>query len=301
MKTLQEGILLLVFLMSLSMYSQQTDWKQQDLKGKVKSVELISYAAGEKFGKVTKLGILGGEQNEFNENGLVIQKKLYGKGGLPIKQMTYQYDTVSNLIAQNVFDKKGALVRKILREYNQFNKITFESIYGADGILLSRSIFEYKDGVIPKKILTYNKKGVQINLQEFKYDKKSAAKSIATTNPKSKMIEKVEKYDLHKNLTHIYQFDVEGNLKSSVVYTYDTDNNLIESKFIDKGKLLVHRILKYNDLGFLIEVSVSYPEKEKTDHITYQYDFDEQSNWTRAVEYVNSIPVQVKERKIIYY
>jgi hypothetical protein len=301
MKPLKKGSTILVLLVAVSVYSQQSDWKKLDLKDKVKSVEIISYVAGEKFGKISKMGILEGEQYQFNENGLVTQKKRYGKQGLPIDQVTYKYDTLSNLIEQNIFDKKGILQRKILREYNQFNKNTFESVYGPDGTLINRSILQYKDGIIPQKILTFDKKGRQINLKEYIYNKKTEAKSITTTNPKSKIIERAEKYDNRKNLTNLYEFDVEGNLKSYIRYKYDENNNLIESSYYLDDVLLVKRTLKYNNLGFLVEVSALYPEKDKKDIITYKYDFDEKSNWIEQVEYVNSIPVRVKERKIVYY
>ncbi len=301
MKTIRCGSLFFLVLMLSSVYSQQQDWKSLKINGKVKSIEIINYTAGDKFGEITKMGILDGEQYQFNENGLVIQKKRYGKAGLPIEQLTFKFDTLNNLLEQNIFDKKGILQRKIIREYNQFNNKTYETVYGPDGILMSRSVFQYKEGVIPQKIVTFDRQGTQINLQEYIYNKKTTSRSITTTNPKSKIIEKAEKYNSDENLTDLLFFDVEGNLKSNFKYSYNKDNQLIESEYFLQNKLMVKRVLQYNNLGFLVEIKVNYPEKEKTDVITYSYDFDEKSNWIKSVEYLNSIPVKLSERKILYF
>jgi len=290
-----------LFLVISTVSFAQSDWKKLELKGKVKSVEIIDYGAVEKFGEVTKKNIVHGEQYVFNENGLVIQQKNYGKLGQPISQQRYLYDDFSNQIEQNISDKDGKLQRRIVSVFNQFNHKTFETVYGSDGSLISRSVFSYEKNVQPIKIITFDGRGNETILQEYSFDRKKLTKMIKTTNPKSKTIEKALKYDVHDNLIETLVFDVEGKLATKVAYVFDDKNNLIESYYYEKDDLLVSRKLSYNHLDFLVEVKIAYPKKEKSDTLTYTYDFDEQANWVKMTEHVNSIPIKLKERKIIYY
>jgi hypothetical protein len=300
MKKIKIYSLLVGIFFSLTNYAQ-SDWKNLELKGKVKSVDIINYLAVDKFGNITKTMITSGEKYSFNQNGLVTHKMSYGKNGQPIQQVRYIYDEYSNIIEENLSDKDGRLKKRVLCEYNDFNRRTYESIYRFDGSLVSRLIHSYSNDIQPAKILTFDARGKEIKKQVFTYNKKDLSKIKTTTNPSSKLIENVEKFDKNDNLIEPYLFDIEGKVKSKIIYTLDDNGNVTETKYFEKNILKVHRTLTYNLLNFLIEVIIEYPEQNKSDTVTYYYDFDKNTNWVKMVKQVNSIPVEVKERKIVYY
>lgn len=299
MKTLFIGVLSIAF--ALTSYAQKNDWTKLDLKGKVKLVSVINYEAQEKFGKVTKIAILSGEQYAFNENGLVIKKKVYGKGGQPISQIKSLYDEFSNENERIISDEKGVLIKKIINTYNPFNKKVYESIYSSDGSLFSRSKYSYYQDIQEKDIITYDRNGAEIVFQKYTYNKNKGTYNVIIKNPKSKMIEKVLKYDKSDNLIEKLLFDVQEKVVSKIRFVFSEDNNLLESFYYEKGVLIVKRNLIYNNLDFLVKVVEEYPQKKTSDIITYTYDFDERTNWKLVTKYVNSIPISIQERNITYY
>jgi len=279
----------------------QNDWKEFKLKANVESIKIIDYNVVEHFGEIKKTDIVSGENYLFNESGFITIKKSYGVNGTPLDQSRYEYNTNNNIIVQNVSDKEGKLMGKITSEYNEMYKKTYESVYQFDGTLQSRSAYSYIKHIKLKEIVTYDSSGEKMNLKVYDYHKRKLTKVETTINPKSKVKSSRKKYDKYGNLVESIFYDVMGDVKTNLLFKYDDNGNLIESQYFDKENLTTKRILKHNNLGFLVEEKVSYPLIDKMDIITYSYTFDKNVNWIQMIKYVNSIPVNMKERNIVYF
>lgn len=279
----------------------QNDWKNLKLKANVKSLKVIDYNVIEHFGKVKKIDVLRGENVLFSESGFVTIKKRYGVNAEPIDQASFVYDEHNSIVEQNVSDKKGKLISRLTSEYNVDNKKSYDSSYKFDGSLQSRAAYSYSNHTQLKEIVTFDSKGDKKDLQVFDYHKRKLTKVVTKIHPKSKVRSSSQKYDKHNNLLESNVYDVMGDIKTKLTFKYDENNNVVESKFFEIEELVIKRKLEYNNLGFLAVEKVSYPLKDKTDIITYSYDFDAKVNWVQMIKYLNSVPIKMSERTIVYF
>ena len=151
--------MLLVFSYSYSAIMPETDWKDKELKGKVKSMTEITYKYEDNEVKKKK--------TIFNENGYIIEelhydknrkepysyKKRYNDKGLLIEShehtYTYEYDKNGNLVQTKrtknetyktlekiIYNKEGRIIRTQTYTQNQYDKtkikITDDSNYFKD-------------------------------------------------------------------------------------------------------------------------------------------------------------------------
>lgn len=293
------GILITLFFSYISF--AQNDWKNLKLNANVKSLKTIDYSVVEHFGEVNKTNIKQGVNLLFNESGFITIQKNYGANGTPIDQSSFVYDENNSIVEQNISDKTGKLIGRMTFDYNDFYKKTFKSVYKFDGSLTSRSTYTYENKIQLKKIVTFDSNGEKKNVQAFDYHKRKLTKLIATINPKSKVTSNSKKYDKDENLLESIDYDVLGDVKTNMTFEYDEKGNMIESKYFEKDKLATKRNLTYNNLGFLVEEKITYPLIDKIDIKTNSYSFDEKMNWIQMIEYLNSVPISMKERNIVYF
>lgn len=279
----------------------QNDWENLDIKDEVKSMKEIDYKVVELFGEVKKTDVLKGENLLFNESGYVTIRKSYGANGAPINQTSFVYDENNSIVEQNISDKKGKLIGRITNEYNESSKRIFQSSYKFDGSLQSRASYDYIDHIQLKEIVTFDSNGDKKDLQVYNYHKRKQTKEVITINPKSQVRSNMMRYDKNDYLVESTVYDVMGEEKTNVILKYDDEGNMIESKFFNLEELVTKRKLKYNNLGFLVEEKVEYPLTDKKDLITYTYSFDNKENWIQMIKYVNSVPVNMKERTLVYF
>lgn len=293
--------LIVVFLFFSFVSHAQNDWKVIKLKSNVHTLKIIDYNVVEHFGEIKKTDVISGEYYLFNESGFITIKKRYGAAGAPIDQFQFEYNDNNSIVAQSISDKEGKLIGKITSEYNELFKKIYQSVYNFDGSLKSRSAYSYTNQVQLKEVVTYDSSGEKVELQFFDYHKRKGTRVETIFNPKPKIKTSTKKFDKHGNLASSTFYDVMEDITKNLLFEYDDNNNLVESQYFDKGVLTTKRNLAYNNLGFLVEEKVAYPLIEKIHTITYAYNFDENGNWIQKIKYVNSVPVNIKERSIAYF
>lgn len=156
-------LMLLVFSYSFSAIIPETDWKDKELKGKVKSMTETTY----NYGYSGKDNEVKKKKNIFNENGYIIEelyydknrkepyshKKRYNNKGLLVEShehtYTYEYDKNGNLVQikrpknsayggleRNTYNKSGKIIRTQTYTQNQYDKagvkVTDDSNYLKD-------------------------------------------------------------------------------------------------------------------------------------------------------------------------
>ena len=156
-------LMLLVFSYSFSAIIPETDWKDKELTGKVKSMTETTY----NYGYSGKDNEVKKKKNIFNENGYIIEelyydknrkepyshKKRYNNKGLLVEShehtYTYEYDKNGNLVQikrpknsayggleRNTYNKSGKIIRTQTYTQNQYDKagvkVTDDSNYLKD-------------------------------------------------------------------------------------------------------------------------------------------------------------------------
>ena len=134
-------------------------------------------------------------------------------------------------------------------------------------------------------------------------------------NEKGKIIE-MNTYDpdgfVRYNET--YKYDEKGNIiennwtvpynliNQKWIYKYDNKGNKIESNEYNSDESLKEKTTyKYDNKGNKIEVNKYNSEGRLDKNYTYEYQYDKHGNWVKKIEYRNTIPKFITERKIAYY
>ena len=284
---------------NMALYGQN-DWKKLNLKANPQSVKHIYHNVVEQVGVIKKVSILKGVYYKFNSFGFIQSQDNYGEKAKPINQIKIKYDTLNKITNKILKDSKGKLISSEIFEYNNNNQ-NYITTYGPDGSLSERLAYSYnKKHFKLQKIVSYDSKGQEKEVKAYSYRKRKQTKTIETSNPKSKIVHNTKLYDKDNNLIEELSFDVMGDLQLKKTNIYE-GGNLMKVLIYKKDKLIIKKSFTYNNLGFLINEKVQSLLNDKIDIITYSYDFDSKANWTKKVKYINSVPVMLEERGIMYY
>ncbi|MDX8553084.1 hypothetical protein MK851_05515 [Tenacibaculum sp. 1B UA] len=299
MRTLITQFLLLYLLSSNISYSQElhtrnTNWKKENLKKHVKSYTETSNVAIKKNGNIIqsleKTYSSGKEKFVFNKQGSLTEIFFHRYSSkVPYRQWTFNYDKQGNQIKFRECEINIQLPEKC---------ITSKYVYKKTGNQTEIKLYEIReffpeadDGeyVHKKWIYTYNTKGYLIKAKEY-LGKKNLKETISYT------------YDSENNLieeNHVYN----GKEHSKNTFKYDRKNNVVEQKYWCEDKDLNKTITySYDDKDNVIaEIFSSYTGNKIYKKNTYKYKYDRNENWKERIKYKNSVPIQVSKRIYKYF
>lgn len=261
-----------------------TDLEDENLHGKVKSVTERQYMAVQQFGEVVKGDPYRPEEGAWDV------KKTYNEKGYMIEYLQLSIgdnDTVS--VTSRVFDsivpsrklleitdnEKGEIIRYEVTKYNKDGKPDTIATTDAFGTLQQMVLITYERGG-QKEIKTYcsnngNVKYKQISILDGEYPI-----SVENYNGDGQLIgcrRDLWKKGLRDSTAF---FDEHGRILSRIGFDYDKYGNIVNQHGVDEN-------------GDAIKVE------------TYEYEYDQQNNWTRCVYRVEGKPYFVIERTIEYY
>jgi len=288
MKTRLVGILVsFIVLNSCSTVDRKdNDLKKMDIYGKVKSIRVFSYEAVNKFGEILKgkrkiINSFSKDQNIlFNEVGNQIEMDEYNSDGSLYRKYIYKYDDKRNRIEENIYKSDGSLSRKITFKYDYKGNQFEEKWCNSDG-----SLYEKRNN-------KYDKKGNQIEQKLYNSDGNFVSKNNSKFDGKGNRIE-----------WNLYNPD--GSLFSKNTSKYDDKGNNIEfnsylsDENFSKGDEKI--TYKYNDKGNPIEMIVYNSDGRLDIKRTYEYEYDNESNWILQIIFDDKIPQYILEREIEYY
>ena len=136
------GLLVLVFM--LTSYGQEPQKENSltraNLKGRVSSVDKLTYDAVEKFGEVEKASLSRRDTHNYDEQGNEIRRNDYDSDGSLTYRYTYKYDEQGNNIEKNSYNPDGSLSSRATYRYNEQGNEMEENSYNPDSSLaLSRT------------------------------------------------------------------------------------------------------------------------------------------------------------------
>lgn len=268
----------------------KNDLEEQNLNGWVKSIKQNTYYAVSKFGEIVKGGkyfdeFLGESATSFSFENSYTE---YNKNGYLIKSFAFFKETF-------IYDKKNKLIEK--RYYSDdFKKFSLEKFkYDSNGLLIESNNFTYinLDSLSSKTKYKYDDEGNNVELNQY--------------NSNGDLTNKAKNKYENKNLIEMKSYDDDGSESSHFKYVYDKNNNQIKVNLIDESGKTYEKIeSKFNDKNQIIaekdiqEAIINVCES-KTTIKEYKYTkYDSNKNWIEKIEFKNSKPLYIIERKIEY-
>ena len=314
-----------ILIFGCSKLKAENDLDNENLKGKVKSIKYTAYKASEKFGEIEKGEIISFFKNEetfYNKAGFITEKvkfnedftvratkkisynekykpteeNYYDNNNQLLGKTKYQYvDTLIN--QENTYNSNGKLIRKIKYQYDKNNNAIKEETTDSTGNQSKLFLYEYDQNKNLLETKSYSE-GKLLSSVKFIYDKKGRKIEFYRKNHFYNNEEEKEtyKYDEKGNLLQQDNY-TNNSLLSSIFYSYDENNNLINEKrtCFEIGVAWCPSYEKqysYDKNNNLIE--------EKSENNKEEYIYDDNGNWTQRINMTDNIPHLI-ERIITYY
>jgi hypothetical protein len=257
---------------------KKTDIEEGGLFGKVKQVKLNCFAADEKSGNAIEDNRC--DDNNYliiyNDKGNAIEVSVHSSGWRNEKKL-FKYDNDRNLIELNIFDASNDLSGSYKYNYDVSGNKTGSKYYGTDNSFKKRESYKYDNKGNAIEQIEYNSNDRLILRHVYKYDGKGNQVESSTYSSLASLEERyTHKYDDKGNRIETNAYDSNGNLESKGTWTYDKYNNPIQNNWFNKKGVL----------------SSAY---------RYEYEYDQQGNWIKKIEFEKNVPQKVILREIIYF
>ena len=217
---------------------RKTDTQLLKLNDKVKYLEVCTYKAVEKGGKVEKGNLIAYKFIEYNEDGYMVS---YIDNTL---KSTFKYDSKGNKIELNRFNRNSELEYKTKFKTDSIGNIIEENLYKANKELESKTIYRYDSIGNKIEVNSFNKGGVL----EYKI---------------------TYLYDTKENITEENKYNSTGVLEYKTKYLYDSKENKIEENNYINGLLAKKTTYKYEfDQNSNWKKRTAYDKNNKVESIT---------------------------------
>ncbi len=268
---------LLSLLITFSLSAQaQTDWKKDQLKGKVKSLTHLENYRYKKEGKFTEWGILYNKKYEFDNTGRYTgYTELTPAGALSYK-IKYAYNAKEKKATVSYFDKDEKPTIKKIWSYTNSGQLA--------------QIQEYTKENKPdwRYVYTYNTNGNRVLMESYKPDSTLYSKTSYS-------------FDAKGNETG-YLLQTPGYANSGRSYVYDDKGNKTGETWLNgKNETDFRFVYKYDANGNMTEQQ-KYRQDKLSDTTTWKYEYDSKGNWIKRTQYTSDgVEFDIAERKIEYY
>lgn len=272
------SFILFVTCFAISATSQtNTDWKLNQLKGKVKSFTLLENYRYKKEGTFTEWGILNNKKYTFDNAGRYTEYVELTKTGSLYYKIKYTYQTKEKKATISYFDKDEKPTVKKLWSYNSKGQIIEMLDYTKD----NKADWRY--------VYTYNTNGNRVMMESLRPDSTLYSKTTY-------------RFDAKGNETG-YLLETPGYANSSRKYSYDEKGNKTEEIWLDGKNEVVFRFVRLYDANGNVTEELKYkgPDKQ-VDKTTWKFEYDTKGNWIKRTQYTSDgVEFDIAERTITYY
>ncbi len=301
----------------------KNDRIKSNIKGDVLSMNTTIYNAKEKFGEILKV-CLSGKQILFNTIGNKIEENLYifVNGKIHCSISTCKFDSNGKKIEEICRSSDGELKAKSIHAYDTNGNEIEETIYNSDGSVKIKSFYVYDANGNRVEESNYNSEGKLSFKRTYEYDIAGNEVGVNRYNSNgSLLIKYVCQYDVNGNKIEEKRYNSDGNLFSRYIFKYNVEGNLLEENSYEAdGSLFCQKTFRYdsdsnliewneNYVGDGVENTYKYDTKgnliEENNYgcpkIVYFYEYDEEGNWIKQIEYKNGVVVEkIIERSFVY-
>lgn len=216
----------------------KNDLQLENLKGRVKSYQIIECKALVKFGEITKGDTQTIEQKFFNEKGNITEEQFAIHGGSKHKS-TYRFNRNNSKIEEFSYID-DSLFYKTIYIYNEKGDSLKKDLYSTMDSLISKSIISYDNAMNLMEFIIYNADGSLNTKIKYKYDKKGNKIEEQKFDSNGNPFQKVTfEYDINDNVIK--------NGDYSYTYKFDNQNNWVQKIFYIENKpiSIIERVIKY--------------------------------------------------------
>ena len=258
-----------------------------NLKGKVKSIQQISYKAMDNGGVIQKgeKGSLSDQSSvnsdfsmQFDDTARTVKEVFYNVKDLTIN---HRYDDTKNIEIVEQSESSGKVFFKNTYKYNDRGKVIEETM---------TQIFKDNVSFDNKFILKYDEKGNLIEKSYYSSRYKDESKSIYTYDSKGKLISKAD-------------YNEKNILWNKETYKVDTKGNIIERNYYKPDCVAIAHtfILKYDSNNNVIQKEYYQPAGKLSKTYSYKYEYDKTGNWVKRIDFENGKATFILERQLEYY
>lgn len=211
----------------------------------------------------------------FDYFGNVQELIIYKNADVVNNRYTYQYDSLNRLVERKVFNSDKQLVHEIKIRYSSLGNIETSYYFDGKSEPTTKWIFEFQtDNKVTQK-------------RTYPADNKVYMEYIVNSN-KLKIKEKNDDY------YWIYKYDSVGNK------TFEEKNSFIQIENEDGIPAKPIYFIDYSYDLYSNMILKSYNSSRNKELLEFKYEYDNQNNWVKMIEYKDNIPKILSERKIIY-
>jgi hypothetical protein len=270
-----------------SLESADYAWDNYRVRGNVKSISELSYAAVERFGEIER----GDRAREsyfdhdffvsFNKNGDEIEKLEYGSDGALVAERKYEIDAIRNIrrttlgnylgirhvqVFEDIYDENdfvieanqyyaGMLDKKTKYKLNEYGNPIEENAYNEDGSLWSKKtlIYNHRQEVIEER--NFEADGSPSTRWIREYDSYGNQVKSTSYNPNGSInVMFKSKYNSRGKLVEFDTYNSKLELETREIKNYDERDNVIQELAYGKGlKLLRKKDFELDANGYLIK------------------------------------------------
>lgn len=256
----------------------KTDWKELQLKGKVKSVTAKQTYRYKKNGVFTNWERTYGRTTRFNSTGSRTEfSEFLGNDSLSYR-ITYSYKPQEKKIELSYFNKELKPTSKTIYQLNEKGYKTEELQYAPNGTLNNRYLYSFDNSGNMTTMTGYKPDGTLTSKTTWKFDA--------------------------RNYRTEYLVETPGYANSSKKFVHDDKGNLTEETWYDgKGAITFRFVREYDTNGNIIkEIKYKGSSDKPVDTVTWRYDYDKAGNWTKKTETTSDgTDFHIEERTILYY
>ena len=269
------------------------DLQQFNLKGKVKSISEINYSTTGKY----HTRIL------FNEKGFITEQTSYNPDGTLIRKWINDYDKDIYKTSRHCYVLNDSLSYILRYYYNRQGKLIWTKLFNARESLISIYSTEYDDSlnIIKETLLGEDANFKHLVVHSYNSQNK-IEEDIFIDSVRNKTWKQMYRYNNQSQVEEITIKSPNDSLIKKTKYTY-LINNKIDKAFHYTAHLALESITaySYDSLDNIVSMTELSPDKVPLKEQTYQYNYDQQGNWTFLSESINHQPGNIITRSIEYY
>ncbi|MBO5086889.1 MAG: hypothetical protein J6B65_06595 [Paludibacteraceae bacterium] len=279
------SVVCLLFVSCITTNEKINQWKEYELKGKVRTLKTCTYSASEKFGEIVKDSLIETEIVYFNKKGL--KDSVCNIENNKHTVYVYEWDFKNNKCI--ILEKVDGIINTgsyAEIQYNQqFNRLLSHINYDNDSIKY-KEIYKYNEQLQMIDCCCYDGNGhLTFRIKDYEY------------NEKGLLVQ--EKW-----------YNEKGELYDTYSYRYDDNGNQIGEK-LDDSYRISKRLYKYNEDGLIVNIKYNYNLKRSsyssTDVTEYTYRLDNKGNYILKTEKEydeddkSEVECKYIEREITYF
>jgi hypothetical protein len=298
------GIFILI-LFTFAAFGQKkgkdTDWKNDNLFGQIKTVQTIEYTAFVENNIIQKGDTINTLIEKYNEAGYLSEQAEYNPDGSLMQKEIFDYDRKNNRITDRLYAENNQMEQRIDITYNAMRLPAKELVKDVHGKKIQKTTYLYNEKGELTRLTVYDDRGKMTERSYYSYDQKgNLIRYVGYGEFDNRKISHT--FDAENRLAESLTLDLEGNFVERTAYRYDSLS--VEKTYFDKeNKPLKKEYFVFDRYENLLTIRFFDKDENITESHSFVYQYDTNNNWTTQITYTGSEQrlTSIAERIIEYY